>query len=135
LLDNINILQQLFMEGHPMAAITNDRQAPPSGFRRWLNRTANTRTAWLYLFPAFLVMSIITFYPLIYEVWMSTTDYNIKNLRFDAPAANGACWKTIIKFSPAICLSRWPISVSGMSWPLTWSGLSLMCPFTWSSAS
>ena len=73
-----------------MAAITNDRQAPPSGFRRWLNRTANTRTAWLYLFPAFLVMSIITFYPLIYEVWMSTTDYNIKNLRFDAPAANRA---------------------------------------------
>ncbi len=73
-----------------MAAITSSRQAPPSGFRRWLNRTATTRTAWLYLLPAFLVMSIITFYPLFYEVWMSTTDYNIKNLRYDAQAPNRA---------------------------------------------
>ena len=70
-----------------MAAITSDRQAPPSGFKRWLNRTATTRIAWLYLLPAFLVMGIITFYPLVYEVWMSTTDYGIKNLRYDSPAA------------------------------------------------
>ncbi len=73
-----------------MAAITSDRQAPPSGFRRWLNRTSNTRTAWLYLLPAFIVMSIITFYPLFYEVWMSTTDYNITNLRQDAKAPHRA---------------------------------------------
>src|SRR3989337_2542709 len=61
---------------------------PPSRLRVWLNRTATTRTAWLYLLPAFLVMGIITFYPLIYQVWMSTTDYGIRNLRFDAPPPN-----------------------------------------------
>jgi len=61
---------------------------PPSTVRAWWGRTATTRTAWLYLLPAFIVMGIITFYPLIYQLWMSTTDYGIKNLRFDAPAPN-----------------------------------------------
>jgi arabinogalactan oligomer / maltooligosaccharide transport system permease protein len=71
-----------------MAAITSERQAPPSGFKRWWNRSASTRTAWLYLAPAFIVMTIITFYPLFYQVYMSMTDYGIKNLRFDAPPPN-----------------------------------------------
>ena len=71
-----------------MAAITKERQAPPGGFRRWLNRSATTRTAWLYLAPAFIIMGVITFYPLIYQLWMSTTDYGIKNLRFDSPPPN-----------------------------------------------
>jgi arabinogalactan oligomer/maltooligosaccharide transport system permease protein len=73
-----------------MSAITNDRQASPGRFRRWLNHTAKTRTAWMYLLPAFLVMSVITFYPLIYQVWMSTTDYGIQNLRQDAAPPNRA---------------------------------------------
>jgi arabinogalactan oligomer/maltooligosaccharide transport system permease protein len=71
-----------------MAAITQERQAPPSGFRRWWHRSSTTRTAWLYLAPAFIIMAVITFYPLIYQVWMSFTDYGIKNLRFDAPPPN-----------------------------------------------
>jgi arabinogalactan oligomer / maltooligosaccharide transport system permease protein len=71
-----------------MAAIPSERQAPPSGFRRWWNHSATTRTAWLYLAPAFIVMGVITFYPLFYQVWMSLTDYGIKNLRFDAPLPN-----------------------------------------------
>lgn len=71
-----------------MAAITPERQAPPSGFKRWWNRTATTRTAWLYLAPAFIIMGVITFYPLFYQVWMSLTDYGIKNLRLDAPPPN-----------------------------------------------
>lgn len=61
---------------------------PRSAFRVWLNRTAKTRTAWLYLLPALLVMGIITFYPLAYQVWMSTTDYGITNLRADAKLPN-----------------------------------------------
>jgi arabinogalactan oligomer/maltooligosaccharide transport system permease protein len=61
---------------------------PPSRLRVWLNRTATTRTAWLYLLPAILVMGIITFYPLAFQVWMSTTDYGITNLRQDAPPPN-----------------------------------------------
>jgi arabinogalactan oligomer/maltooligosaccharide transport system permease protein len=71
-----------------MAAITNERQAPPSGFRRWWHRSSATRTAWLYLAPAFIIMAVITFYPLLYQVYMSVTDYGIKNLRIDAPAPN-----------------------------------------------
>jgi arabinogalactan oligomer / maltooligosaccharide transport system permease protein len=71
-----------------MAAITKERQAPPSGFRRWWKRSTTTRTAWLYLAPAFIIMAVITFYPLFYQVWMSLTDYGIKNLRFDAPLPN-----------------------------------------------
>ncbi len=71
-----------------MAAITKERQAPPSGFRRWWNRSATTRTAWLYLAPAFIIMGVITFYPLFYQLWMSLTDYGIANLRFDAPPPN-----------------------------------------------
>lgn len=63
---------------------------PRSGSANWWMRTSTTRTAWLYLLPAFLVMGLITFYPLFYQVWMSTTDYNIKNLRIDAPAPNPA---------------------------------------------
>ena len=66
--------------------------APKSsgGFAAWWRHTATTRTAWLYLLPAFLVMGLITFYPLFYQVWMSTTDYNVRNLRYDAPLPNPA---------------------------------------------
>lgn len=45
-------------------------------------------TPYLYLLPAFLVMGVITFYPMGFQVWMSTTDYGIKNLRVDAPLPN-----------------------------------------------
>lgn len=40
---------------------------------------------YVYLIPAFLVMGVITYYPMIYQVWMSFTNYGLKNLRFDAP--------------------------------------------------
>lgn len=40
----------------------------------------DTRTALLYLLPAFLVMGIITFYPLLFQTWMSFTDFQLKNL-------------------------------------------------------
>ncbi|MFZ1596234.1 MAG: sugar ABC transporter permease [Anaerolineae bacterium] len=72
-----------------MATMT-EQPTPRSGFANWWIRTSTTRIAWLYLLPAFLVMGMITFYPLFYQVWMSTTDYNIKNLRIDAPAPNPA---------------------------------------------
>ena len=39
------------------------------------------RSAYLYLVPAFIIMGAITFYPMFYQVWMSFTDYGIKNLR------------------------------------------------------
>jgi len=57
---------------------TNDRG---KGFKTFL-RAINP---YFYLLPAFIVMTIITFYPMGFEVWMSFTNYGLKNLRFDAP--------------------------------------------------
>ena len=37
---------------------------------------------YLYLVPAFAVMSVITFYPLIYQLIVSFTDFQTKDLRF-----------------------------------------------------
>jgi arabinogalactan oligomer/maltooligosaccharide transport system permease protein len=45
-------------------------------------------TPFMYLLPAFLVMAVITFYPMGYQMWMSFTDYGIKNLRVDSPLPN-----------------------------------------------
>jgi arabinogalactan oligomer/maltooligosaccharide transport system permease protein len=51
----------------------------------------DTRTAFLYLLPALIVMGIITFYPLLYQTWMSFTDYTLENLppRGTAPSFVG----------------------------------------------
>lgn len=51
----------------------------------------DTRIALLYVLPAFLVMGIITFYPLLYQTWMSFTDFTLENLppRGEAPAYVG----------------------------------------------
>jgi arabinogalactan oligomer / maltooligosaccharide transport system permease protein len=45
----------------------------------------DTRTALLYLLPALVVMGIITFYPLVYQTWMSFTDFELKNLSGKIP--------------------------------------------------
>ncbi|MEJ2262959.1 MAG: sugar ABC transporter permease [Anaerolineales bacterium] len=39
------------------------------------------RTAYTYIFPAAVVMLLITFWPLIYQIWMSLTNYSNLNLR------------------------------------------------------
>lgn len=54
---------------------------------RW-RRTATTRSAYMFLLPALLMMLVVTFYPLVFQVWMSFTDYGLKNLKFDAPPPN-----------------------------------------------
>lgn len=41
------------------------------------------RTAFLYILPAALIMLLITFWPLIYQFWMSFTDFSNRNLRTD----------------------------------------------------
>jgi arabinogalactan oligomer / maltooligosaccharide transport system permease protein len=55
--------------------------AAPSAprFRLRLPRR-DARTALLYIAPAFLVMGIITFYPLLFQTWMSFTDFQLINL-------------------------------------------------------
>ncbi len=42
---------------------------------------------YLYLLPAFAVMAAITFYPLIFQVWMSFTEFGAVNFRVRNPVA------------------------------------------------
>lgn len=67
-----------------MATVTNQGSAPPSGFGRWWQRTAGARAAYLYLLPSLLIMAIITFYPMGYQVWMSFTNYSAQSLNPNA---------------------------------------------------
>lgn len=46
----------------------------------------DARTAYIYLLPAFAVMGLITFYPLVYQTYMSFTDFGLRNLRPGAEA-------------------------------------------------
>jgi arabinogalactan oligomer/maltooligosaccharide transport system permease protein len=66
-----------------MSAIT----AAPRRRSLW-RRSTGERTALTYILPAALVMAVITFYPLVFQLWMSFTDYGIQNLRRDGPAPN-----------------------------------------------
>ncbi len=60
-------------------------KASPGQSNRVLRALSKSSTAYLYLIPAFIVMAIITFYPLGFQVWMSFTNYGLKNLRVGAP--------------------------------------------------
>ena len=64
--------------------------ASPAGLprRSFWRRTQSSRTAYLFLAPALLVMAIITFYPLVFQVWLSFTDYGLRNLRVNSPPPN-----------------------------------------------
>jgi arabinogalactan oligomer/maltooligosaccharide transport system permease protein len=66
-----------------MAAVT----APISPPKRSRLLGSDARTAIVYLAPAFLVMGLITFYPLFFQVYMSFTDFGLRNLRPGAEAA------------------------------------------------
>ena len=68
-------------------ATANVQSNVPTAARKASRRQAEaTRTAYMYLLPALLVMGVITFYPLLYQVYMSFTDFGLKNLRVNAPA-------------------------------------------------
>src|SRR5438270_11521130 len=66
-------------------AITEDATAAPAGSRRGAPRWL---TAYLNIMPATLIMAAITYWPILFQVYMSFTDYGLRNLRFDAPAPN-----------------------------------------------
>jgi arabinogalactan oligomer/maltooligosaccharide transport system permease protein len=55
---------------------------PKGGWAKFRKRLRESRTAWLYIAPAGLVMVFITLLPQIYQVWMSFTDFRVKNLRY-----------------------------------------------------
>ncbi len=97
----------------------------PTGFQKWWVRTAYTRAAYLYLVPAFTVMTIITFYPLFYQVWMSFTDYGIKNLRIDSPAPNMVGFKNYLDIFGGVLKAKlpnfnfWRILAFNLVWTIT----------------
>lgn len=58
---------------------------------RYARRSVNMRKAmlpFLYLLPAFIVMSVITFYPLLYQVIISFTDFQTKDLLLQLSSPN-----------------------------------------------
>src|SRR5574337_1145188 len=59
------------------ARLTTVSREQPGFWRRFLR----AGMPYIYLLPAFIVMVIITFYPLGFQVWMSFTDYGLKCLR------------------------------------------------------
>ena len=65
-----------------MATVTKTMPGGPSISGARLRRLL---TPFLYLLPAFIVMGVITFYPMGFQGWMSFTDYGLKNLRITAP--------------------------------------------------
>lgn len=69
-----------------MTAAVTDATASTATSTSKPRRPRGSRMPYVYLVPAFLVMSVITLYPLVYQVWMSFTDYGLKNLREGAPA-------------------------------------------------
>jgi arabinogalactan oligomer/maltooligosaccharide transport system permease protein len=64
-----------------VSIIERDKKSTRSeSFRKLLS---DSRTAWLYILPAGILMLIISFFPQAYQVWMSFTDFRITNLRFN----------------------------------------------------
>ena len=59
------------------AAITTKAQT-----RKRTTNLRKTLLPYMYLVPAFAVMTVITFYPLIYQVIISFSDFQTKDLRF-----------------------------------------------------
>ncbi len=65
-----------------MTAIQPVLSGQKSGrFSDFRKKYPNARLAYFYILPAFLVMAFITFYPLLFQVWMSLTDFQLKHLR------------------------------------------------------
>jgi arabinogalactan oligomer / maltooligosaccharide transport system permease protein len=67
------------------------------GQPNWWRRLSKTGTPYFYLIPAAIVMGIITFYPLGFQVWMSFTNYGLANLRITAPAPDFVGFDNYVK--------------------------------------
>lgn len=69
-----------------MAAINPPLPSSGKGFfQRIKKQYPNMGLAYLYILPAFLIMAFITFYPLVYQLFMAFTDFQLKNLRLMNP--------------------------------------------------
>jgi len=73
-----------------MATITSLKDSPkPNWIERTRKQFPNMGLAYLYILPALLIMMFITFYPLLFQLWMSFTDFKLANLRLMNPDFSG----------------------------------------------
>jgi arabinogalactan oligomer/maltooligosaccharide transport system permease protein len=65
-----------------MAAISPAAGSQRQGLlHQFKKKYPNMWLAYLYILPAFLIMAFITFYPLLYQLWMAFTDFQLRHLR------------------------------------------------------
>lgn len=58
-------------------------------FQRMHKKYPNMGLAYFYILPALIIMLFITFYPLVFQIWMSFTDFKLANLREMNPTGVG----------------------------------------------
>ena len=54
-------------------------------------------TPYMFIAPAMIVMAIVTIYPLLFQFWMSFTNYGLANLRQGAPAPDWVGLQNYVK--------------------------------------
>lgn len=64
-----------------MAALSPTAGKKPPLAEGFRSQWQDTRLAYFYILPAFVIMAFITFYPLLYQIWLSLTDFELKHLR------------------------------------------------------
>ncbi|MBN1315477.1 MAG: sugar ABC transporter permease [Anaerolineales bacterium] len=83
-------------------------------------RFSDIKLATLYILPAFILMAFITFYPIAYQIWLSFTDFELKNLRLLNPDFVGLSnyLRVIITGLPVTNYDFWRILSFNLFWTL-----------------
>ncbi len=66
-----------------MAAVSNKPERKEKAVRGDRVTVRKSLVPWAYIAPAGLLMTVISFFPQIFQVWMAFTDFRVKNLRFN----------------------------------------------------
>jgi arabinogalactan oligomer/maltooligosaccharide transport system permease protein len=68
-----------------MATLTGNQLTSPPANRTKRPSFWRLINPYLYVVPAMLVMTVMTYYPMAYGLWMSFTNYGLMNLRLESP--------------------------------------------------
>lgn len=66
-----------------MAAVSSKPERKEKAVRGDRVTVRKSLVPWAYIAPAGLLMTVISFFPQIFQVWMAFTDFRVKNLRFN----------------------------------------------------
>lgn len=66
-----------------MAAVSSTPERKQKAVRGDRVTVKKSLVPWAYIAPAGLLMTVISFFPQIFQVWMAFTDFRVKNLRFN----------------------------------------------------